>query len=221
MTTLQLRLGTVPKNRLSLIVARGASAWILVLSTITYAQSNMTNVVPGKSLGKISLGMSPAQVHKVLGKPDKTLRLSNGLLDDVYKAKKTRDRGADAFPRTVRDTVEVLYKGGKAVQLEATSPTFRTRSGLCTLSPLSDLDRIINPKRYSTYGYGGDPGGALKYYLDGQNIGLAFESETSQDVWFNDAPAHAIIVHRKGVPVIPDQGGEFQSTEAQVPPENG
>ena len=218
---MKITLRTSHKYHLSLAVAIGASALVLALSTTTHAQSKSPNVVPGKSLGKITLGMTPAQVHRLLGKPDKTLRLSNGLLDDVYKAKKTRDRGADAFPRTVRDTIEVLYKGSKAVQLEATSPTFRTRSRLSTLSPLRDLERIINPKRYSTYGYGGDPGGALKYYLDGQGIGLAFESEPSQDVWFKESPAHAIIVHRKGVPVIPDQGGEFQSTEAQVPPENG
>jgi hypothetical protein len=186
-----------------------------------HAQSKAPNVVPGRSLGRISLGMTPSQVHKLLGKPDKTLRLSNGLLDDVYKAKTTRPKWTGTSLQTMRDTVEVLYKAGKAVQLEATSPVFLTRSGLSTEAPLSVLDRIIRPKRYSTYGYGGnDPGGYVKYYLDGQGIGLAFESEPHQDNWFNEAPAHAIIVHRKGVGVIPDAGGEFMSTEAQVPDEN-
>lgn len=56
----------------------------------TFAQSGAPNVAPGKSLGRIALGMTPAQVHRLLGKPDKTLRLKNGLLDDLYKAKKTR-----------------------------------------------------------------------------------------------------------------------------------
>ena len=126
----------------------------------------------------------------------------------------------DADGQTVRDKLEVIYKGGKVVQIEATSPTFRTAGGLSTASPLSVLNRAINPKRYTTYDYGDSTGGYLQYYLDQVQSGIAFESGAHQDNWFWDRGSETLIVHLKGVPVLPDQGGKFYSSTAYVPAED-
>lgn len=105
------------------------------------------------------------------------------------------------------------------MQLEATSPVFETADGLSTNTPLRELDAAIRPKRYFTYGYG-DSSGFVRYYLDGVQQGLCFESAPHQDNWFFDTPAQTLIIHRKGVPVIPDQGGEFVSATTRVPGED-
>ena len=103
------------------------------------AQTAAPNVVPGRSLGKVSLGFTPTQVRRVLGKPDKTLRLRNGLLDDIYLAKKTRLRDGEL----VRDKLEVLYRQGRVVQIEATSPTFATKGGLSSGTSFSDWSAAV------------------------------------------------------------------------------
>ena len=170
-------------------------------------------VVPGQSLGKLRLGQTPAQVRKILGSPAKTFKLRNGLLDDVYVSKGTRK----AEGQTIRDKVEILYRAGKAVQIEATSPSFKTASGLSTDSTLRTLQGFLHPFRYYTYSFGGDDsGGHVKYYLDSQKLGIAFESPASQDTWNWQSGSATLIVHGKGSAVIPDQGAEFQSATAYV-----
>lgn len=162
------------------------------------------NVIPGERLGKIRLGMTQSQTRKILGRPTATLHLQNGVTDDVYRSKSTGHK------------LEVLFSRGRVVQIEATSPTFRTKSGLSTQTPLSVLRRALTNVRYVTYGYGGSMG-AVKYYIDHVGIGLAFESGGHQDDWFEETPPQTIIVHRKGVRVIPDQGGEFSDVKSYIP----
>ena len=168
-------------------------------------------VVPGQSLGKLRLGQTPAQVHKILGKPSQTHKLSNGLIDDLYLSKGTRTTER----QTIRDKVEILYWAGKAVQIEATSPSFKTNSGLSTSSTLRTMQKSFDPLKFYTYGFGGDLG-YVKYYVDSQKLGIAFESYGSQDVWVWQSGSATMIVHPKGKEVIPDQGAEFHSATSYI-----
>ena len=181
------------------------------------AQSPAPTVVPGKSLGKVSLGMTPAQVHRLLGKPDKTLRLKNGLLDDVYKAKKTRVKVLGDFRQTVRDTVEVLYRRGRAVQLEATSPVFETASGLSTGSDVDALRASSFDWRLLVYSYEtGD--GYQNIYFWNPGRGLSFEFQYSQENLTGDTTPTTIIVHGKGKRVVADAGGVLETESRSVEP---
>lgn len=170
------------------------------------AQSGAPGLVAGKSLGRVHLGFTPAQVHRALGKPDKTLRLRNGLLDDIYRAKKTRMRDGQA----VRDKVEVLYRAGRVVQIEATSPAFETASGLSTSSPVSQLTAPGLNWRVLVYGYDHPESGWSNYYLvDQKKKGLTFEFEGWQDYLYDRGLPTTIIVHRAGSRPIPDVGGKL------------
>lgn len=169
------------------------------------AQSGAPGMVAGRSLGRVYLGNTPAQVHKALGKPDKTLRLKNGLLDDIYRAKKTRMRQGEA----VRDKVEVLYRAGKVVQIEATSPAFETPNGLSTSSPVSRLTQGGMNWRVLVYGYDHPESGWQNYYLVDQKKGLTFEFEGWQEqLWRRSLPT-TLIIHRAGSRPIPDVGGKL------------
>ncbi len=186
------------------------------------AQTSVPNVVPGRSLGRVSLGFTRAQVHRALGKPDKTLKLKSGLTDDIWRAKTTAVK-PDGWgnTRVVRHKVEVLYRRGRVVQIEATSPVFVTRSGFSTQTPLQVLDTSLNPKRFYTYASPGDDvGGALMYYLNQVQAGIAFEYGPAQDTWARREGSDTLIVHPKSVPVIQDQGWTFYKSEAYVPDEN-
>ncbi|RYG56822.1 hypothetical protein EON80_28940 [bacterium] len=180
------------------------------------AQGKIATVVPGKSLGRVSLGMSPAQVHRLLGKPDKTLRLKNGLLDDLYKAKTTRPDGNSGA--VTRDRVEVLYRGGRAVQLEATSPDFRTASGISTGSDVDALRASVYNWRLLQYSYPVDDGGWTNYYFWDGGRGLTFEFQGWQEGLLGSSRPTTLIVHGKGARVIADIGGVFESESRSLFP---
>ena len=174
------------------------------------------NVIPGKSLGRISIGFTTAQVHKALGKPDKTFKLKNGLTDDIYTSKRLSSKNR----QSIHHKIEILYKSGQVIQIEATSPIFVTPSGLSTDTSIVVLNKKLNPKRFYVYeSPGDDVGGALMYYLDQVESGIAFEYGATQDIWFKDFGSSTLIVHRKGVPVLQDQDWKFYQAYSYVPPD--
>lgn len=177
------------------------------------ADRKPATVVPGSNIGRVFLGNTVAQVRKELGAPDRSLKLSNGLADDLFRAKSTR---VTPDGQTVRDTLEVLYQGGKVVQIEATSPKWITAKGLSVLSNLRFLDQSLHPKKFLTYGYDLDESGYVKYYVDQTSTGLAFESPGMQDSWEWSAGSATIIVHRRNFPVIPDQGGKLEKSSNKI-----
>lgn len=178
----------------------------LITSQLAQAQSFSSSVVPGRSLGKICLGYTAAQVHRFLGKPSKTLRLKNGLTDDVYRAKKTQ---LNPNGDSVRDKVEVLYKAGRVVQLEATSPAFFTKSELSIVSTVSALLGSSFHWRVLVYGYDSDDSGWQNYYLMDQRQGLTFEFRGWQEQLMRRSYPTTLIIHRSGSRVIPDVGGKL------------
>ena len=196
---------TFKKPHLAAVLTFAACPFPSSGSQRAWAQSGASRLVPGRSLGRISLGFTPAQVRKALGKPDKTMRLRNGLLDDIYLAKKTRMR--DGQP--VRDKIEVLYRNGKVVQIEATSPAFETGNGLSTSSPVRQLTREGLKWRVLVYGYDHPESGWQNYYLVDQKKGLTIEFEGWQEQLFRRSIPTTIIVHRAGSRPIPDVGGKL------------
>jgi hypothetical protein len=182
------------------------------------AQSSSTLVVPGKSLGRVHLGFTTAQARKVLGKPHQTLRLKNGTISELYKARKTR-RAKNGS--AVRDRVEILYKAGKVIQIGATSPAFRTATGLSTGSTLRHLNTTLKPVRFLTYAYALESeSGYVKHYVDHVQKGIAFESNDRQESWFWRDDSETLIVHRKGVPVVADRGGKLITSKSRIEGEN-
>lgn len=161
-----------------------------------------TRVVPGVSLGRVALGDAQGVVRKRLGAPATSFKLNNGLSSDLWRA--------DAAKRWDKQphTFEVVYRRGVAIQIEATNTIFTTARGLGLKSSDAAWERAYGKrdesKQFKYVGGKRDQG-----YDDWIASGFALEFQFLTSDGAGDPPIqmHTLIVHYKGVPVIPDPGG--------------
>ena len=192
-------------KRTRLVRSALLAAGFLVGNRAAFAQVKASNVFPGKSMGRIVLGMTPTQVQKLVGKPGRTRSRRGGLRVDTYLSKKTRETTIG----TVRDHLDVLYRRGRVVQIEATSPVFKVLGSISTLTSA----RVV---RYSPFAWQlltfdyfepqHETSWVNYYFCDvAQGFSIEFEGEEAQ--LSVDQPPTTLIVHKKGSRVIPDEGG--------------
>lgn len=161
-----------------------------------------TRVVPGVSIGRVSLGEAQDAVRRKLGAPTVSFGLNNGLTSDLWRAASAKRWDGQAH------TFEVVYRRGVAVQIEATNPIFTTSRGLGLKSSDEAWQRAFGKrdenKQYKYTGGKRDQG-----YDDWIASGFALEYQFLPGGAAAEAPIqmHTLIVHYKGVPVIPDPGG--------------
>lgn len=188
---------------------------------------------PGRSLGKVELGMTHAQVLQLLGTPhhqedlgfismdarDATvLPQYVGVLREDWIAPrpaavmKSR-RSEDGWP-VMADYVTVYFRQGQVCQIEANSPKFHTPEGLCLKDKAAAFAKR-HPKAVESPGgnahpsAGGIPAGKrFTAYEDAMEEGFSWRAG-----WYgNGAPdfdpetesPDLLIVHAKGVPVLID-----------------
>ena len=167
-------------------------------------------IVPGKGIGKISLGMPQSEVCKLLGTPNMQndfemtnrhasyLKGGNGnvpvaagvtqsdwtTLRPAFPAEEDGS-GAEAF---MCDFVTVYVRDAKVVQIEVRSPRFHLAGGLSTTRSSTDWqkqfpDTVQTLCRYDHPSAGGYPG--TKHFVDFEDAvpaGLAWRYG-----WFGDA----------------------------------
>ena len=150
-------------------------------------------IEPGRSIGKIELGMTRPVVHKTLGKPAATYRMAGKLTGDVWMANTGND-------------VRIVYMNGRVIQIKVTSQSFSTPAGLTTNSSLSEVQKHHGNLRKTRHFVHGSGGGLIDYYDDVRR-GIAFEF-TSVASTTPDFKPYAIVVHRPGKPVIPENDEE-------------
>jgi len=175
-------------------------ALLTLLPMAAHAQTGDQNKVEaGVRIGRVYLGDSKATVHRRLGKPTASFVSVGGLTSELWKGSQNPDTG-------VPFRLEVVYKRGVVTQIETTNPRFQLASGLNVSSEES--------KWWDTYG---DPiQRVLKYpqrnreyrYDDWKAKGIAVEQyyQPQRDGSVVSSP-ETLIVHYKGVAVIPDFGG--------------
>ncbi|MDQ3812588.1 MAG: hypothetical protein M3347_01400 [Armatimonadota bacterium] len=173
----------------------------LVLALAATGFAGDWTVVPGRSVGKVRLGMTRTTVHQKLGKPGKTARWRSGLVQDSWLASPVKEFDERTF-------VHVLYKKNKAIQIEFNSPRFVTTTGISMRSSLAQFRAKHKKPRVRAYVYA-DPDGSgyVGYYYDDVKRGLTFELGT-QDYFDARATPHSLRVHLPGRPVLPDPGGK-------------
>jgi hypothetical protein len=157
-------------------------------------RTRIAGAVPGKGIGKVRLGMSRTAVRRALGKPRTTFSLPRGLASDLWGTVNTPSY------RKSPNTLEVIYRGGRVVQIEMTSPAFKTDQGVSTATPLH-LVRKVHPKMTMTrlvYSKGNQ---RRQHYYDDIRRGIAFE------YWPDGEEINTLIVHQPGARVIADSGG--------------
>ena len=157
-------------------------------------------VEPGVRLGRVFLGDTRAAVQRRLGKPAKTFKLKNGLTSELWRGKTS-----DADGKT--NTLEVVYRRGVAVQIEATSGVFETRKGLSTFSDIEKWTKSFGHRDGRRFRYANRTPRTQAYY-DWVKSGVALETQFFSAHDEDDVEEiRTLIVHRRGVKVVPDVGG--------------
>ncbi len=153
----------------------------------------------GSRIGRVFIGDTRAAVGRRLGAPTRTFSLGKGLTSQLWRGKKPGDTGN-------RNTLEVVYRSGVVIQIEATSLIFNTPGGLSLGSSRGDWEDTYGNPSVSTYDY---ESGSTKRYLDWKSKGIALELVQNGDSEDEDTWTYqTLIVHRKGYSVIADRGGE-------------
>lgn len=169
---------------------------IVLMGTPTQAQQT---VVPGRSIGRISLGMVRTEVWKRLGKPSGSEKFS--FADQHYIGDYWQNRqGVSNVVVSCQDKVVQVQR-----DLGPLSRTF------------SSIRRRHPHLKISLYDHGGDVGSAL--ILDDIQQGMAWEiyiwheeftysHNGSVRVSYDDALANWAITHRCGQAALPNPGSK-------------
>lgn len=162
-----------------------------------WAQTTPDNrrIVPGERIGRIFLGDSQAAVRRRLGVPSKTFNLGPGLTSEVWRGSRRPD--TDGFY-----TLEVVYRRGVVRQIETTNPLFKTSSGFDIDDSLASWKARLGKPVVRAFVYPAK-GEQLKQYHDWRSTGIAMELIQDGEEMLRET----IIVHPRGVPVLPDRGG--------------
>ncbi len=144
-------------------------------------------IVPGKSIGQISLDETAEKVHSKLGQPDSGDAAMGKALSFWINPdeRKVRQYVAVYFVRNTKGTSEAML----AEQIQVSSPAFKTKGGLSTGSKLSNIRKEfkLQPKGYYT-----NERQKQVYVYDDPEQGITFEVTTP------DSTCTAIAIHKKG-----------------------
>jgi hypothetical protein len=120
-------------------------------------------------------------------------------------------RSKTLLEREATDKIKIIYRAGRVIQIEVTSPRFTTRNGISTQSDFEDIGKWFRIRRGQqsigsvyTYriGYGSV---AYVDFLDDVWRGIAFKQHPTVSTMAG-FQFEAIIVHRPGHRVLPDVG---------------
>jgi hypothetical protein len=144
------------------------------ISAVALAEEDLT-VVPGQSVGKARLGMTPAELEAAVGKP-----AERSAAGDRWEY-----RSGD------KHVLRAIFAGGRVVQIEFTSPTYHTEGklGLRNYRKFPDQFRRFRFQRqYLNLRYTFTRGGLTCYELN-------YDSTTD-----DPAPLTIGVVHAGDVP---------------------
>ena len=192
---------------------------LLVLLSSLSARAGDFKIVPGKRIGSVVLGMNRNSVHKVLGSPQQTRSLKNGITQESWRNPLSAKQQAQTRLKATYwkwHYVVVYFQKNHAVQIDVNSSSFATPTHLTTANSAQDFRQHFRPFQFSKHLYiNRDAGGipASKHYLDYEDAvqsGIAWR----YGAWGNLAPepapdeaVEAVIVHMPGHAVIPDPDG--------------
>lgn len=147
------------------------------------------DIVPGRRIGKIEVGMSRQAVHNVLGQPT-----------GAYRMRAKGYRG-EYWVSSSDNTLRVIYDvAGRVYQVSVTSARFTTPEGLTTESSLTDIKSHYRNLKVLRFTARAD----IDYY-DAVRQGITFEFTQRFDAHSPQAMRlYAILIHRQGSSVLPE-----------------
>ncbi|HEX8890270.1 MAG TPA: hypothetical protein VF779_14020 [Pyrinomonadaceae bacterium] len=171
------------------VIGKLIVACCLALMFVASVAAQENEVVPGKRIGWIEIGMSRQMVLGKLGQPSGTYSLAR------------RGRGDYWFSSDNSNTLRVFYNAaGRVSQISVTSPSFKTPEGLSTRSGLADIRRAYKNLKVLKVSAKGD----IDYYYDSRQ-GIAFEITDQMDAHSSLAMRpYALLVFKPGMSPQPE-----------------
>ena len=145
-------------------------------------------IIPGKSIGQISLNENAANVYKLLGKPDSSDAAMGKSLSTWYADHDKKGYVTQIF--CARDMGNADENISSINQIRVTSPYFKTKEGICAGTTLQEINAVFSTKKSVSY-----PNKNSPYAIYDNGKGIAFEINNSQKCM-------AVIVYLPG-----DKGG--------------
>lgn len=162
------------------------------------AEAKQANSIEaGRSIGKIEVGASREDVHRVLNNPTGSYRVPPGALVEYWSSK------------NINYVLRIFYQANKVAQISVQSPQFATPEGITTRSGLDDVQGRYAGLMKSSFFHNGGGSSLVDYYDDIQR-GIAFkfvgprEEYTADEKLGANPSLDSILVHQPGRPVIND-----------------
>jgi hypothetical protein len=161
----------------------------LTLLCVASVAAQDYDIVPGRRIGKIDVGMSRQAVHSVLGQPSGAYRM------------RAKGYNGEYWISASDNTLRVIFDGaGRVYQVSVTSPRFTTPEGLTTGSSLGDIKSHYRNLKVLHFTARAD----IDYY-DAVRQGITFEFTQRYDAHPAQAMRlYAILIHRQGGSVLPE-----------------
>lgn len=163
-----------------------------VFSTIISAEEKQVSdaalIIPGKSIGKISLKENAEEVYKILGKPDSGDAAMGKSLSTWYANHNPKGYQTQIF--CSRNMGSPDENTSRVKQIRVTSPFFKTKEGIGAGSTLAQIQTKFKVVKTASY-----PDKKPPYQIYDDKKSIAFEIDNNQKCM-------AVIVYLPG-----DRGG--------------
>ena len=167
---------------------------LLWITSCSAALAGTSAIVPGKSIGRISLGEHEAQAIKPLGPTDGG-DAASGHTWTIWKSP-----ASHAGRQYELDVYTVNREGGlyrDVEQIRVTSPWYKTRHNVSVGSSLAAVKAAFpHIKRFKATVYPSGVKTAMLY--DDVNQGISFEFGSAKTASANSEKCRAIMIHRHG-----------------------
>ena len=180
-----------------------ALAFLLLLLSPETAQAQQA-VVPGRSVGRVFLGMQQSDVRKILQSP----RLSRSLPASALPAPHRPGRYTVDQWESGTHLLTILYRNAQVVQIEVDSPQFTAPGGVSVDAPLATVRRRFPKMRVDQYiatVQGEEDSGERFFCADDVRRGIAF-TQYPDTATYDDLPSltpDTLIVHLPGQRALP------------------
>ena len=180
-----------------------ALAFLLCLLLVGTAQAQQA-VVPGRSVGRVFLGMQRSDVQKILQLPRRSRSLPASALPAPHRpGRYTVDQWESGT-----HLLTILYRNAQVVQVEIDSPQFAAPGGVSVDTPFAIIRRRFPRMRVDQYigtVQGQEKSGEVFVCADDVQRGIAFTQypDTATYVDLPRLKPDRLIVHLPGQRVLP------------------
>jgi hypothetical protein len=192
-------------------------ASVVAFGQPAFAQPSL--IVPGKSIGFITLGMTRVEVYRQLGNPTQSWTLSHD----------TETYGEDVWCQKQKNSFyyfTTVTRQECVVQIEASDPHYQTAKGFTTSSNFTKFrhlyphvwvdQHLFNSPSPSVHLLGYGQPSCIGFYVDDVRQGLAVTLRSQCDKVDDELPflnPDSVVIHIAGTSVLPVLAGKWASVE--------